>query len=454
MAFCTNCGAKLADDAKFCTECGAKVEPLPSEPVTEPVTTPASASDAAPANDYTRPVSDYTYTPPSNGYTYTPTGQNTASSGSYSPEIPRNTYSYDPAAASTGGTQPPRPPHDIPGGSQPQKRKMSFLPFLLIAIGVAALVFLLIGVFGNRSGDVYNAVYGKIGLRTVAAEDMWEDGFRIELFSNGKCRATVGDETETCRYELDDDGNIDVLLYDAEMHGTLSGDVIVFENVFDSGMDLYFVREGGSIPAEGSKPVGGQTTEAPAEAPADTGSDYAWWDGDWYGWWAVYNAGGEYTDFVDSWSDVCATIFVDGDIGIVDIWDDTCEEGTNLGYINVTFKPGKTNNGRMLSESGYFLIDDVNRGDWVVDPGDSVVSRFDQMIYIHGTVVDHENSEDWVEYVIFLRPWGMSWEDVRSDACEDMPYSDMMPYYYDEWYVPHMNGPMPSYFDLDLGEAA
>ena len=107
MAFCTNCGAKLADDAKFCTECGAKVEPLPSEPVTEPVTTPASASDAAPANDYTRPVSDYTYTPPSNGYTYTPTGQNTASSGSYSPEIPRNTYSYDPAAASTGGTQPP-----------------------------------------------------------------------------------------------------------------------------------------------------------------------------------------------------------------------------------------------------------------------------------------------------------------------------------------------------------
>lgn len=40
MAFCTNCGAKLADDAKFCTECGAKVEPLPSEPVTEPVTTP------------------------------------------------------------------------------------------------------------------------------------------------------------------------------------------------------------------------------------------------------------------------------------------------------------------------------------------------------------------------------------------------------------------------------
>lgn len=454
MAFCTNCGAKLADDAKFCTECGAKVEPLPSEPVTEPATTPASASGAAPANDYTRPVSDYTYTPPSNGYTYTPTGQNTASSGSYSPEIPRNTYSYDPAAATPGGTQPPRPPHDIPGGSQPQKRKMSFLPFLLIAIGVAALVFLLIGVFGNRSGDVYNAVYGKIGLRTVAAEDMWEDGFRIELFSNGKCRATAGDETETCRYELDDDGNIDVLLYDAEMHGTLSGDVIVFENVFDSGMDLYFVREGGSIPAEGSKPVGGQTTETPAEAPVDTGSDYAWWDGDWYGWWVIYEGGGDYADLESYCYDACATISVHGDTGLVDLWDEDCAEGMNIGYIDVAFEPGTTDKGRMVSVSGDFYDDEIAARDWVVDPGDSFVSRFDSMILIDGTYYEDGNSSNWIHYYVFLRPWGMSWEDVRSDSCYDMPYDNMMPLGYDSWYVPHMNDAMPSYIDLDRGEAA
>ena len=223
----------------------------------------------------------------------------------------------------------------------------------------------------------------------------------------------------------------------------------------DLGVNLVFYKEGTAVPAV-NEPA---ATEAPAiDTPVATAapveSAYSWWNGDWYGWWAVYNAGGEYTDFVDSWSDVCATISVDGDSGLVDIWDDTCEEGTNLGYIDVAFKPGKTNNGRMLSESGYFLIDDVNSGDWVVDPGDSVVSRFDQMICIHGTVVEHDNSENWVEYIVFLRPWGMSWEDVRSDACEDMPYSDMMPYYYDEWYVPQMNGPMPDYFDFDLGEAA
>ena len=437
MAFCTNCGAKLADDAKFCTECGTKVESVPSEPVTQPDNTPA-----APANDYT-------YSAPASDYTYTPAAQNTASSGSYSPEITRNTYSYDPAAASPSGTQPPRPPRDIPGGSQPEKRKSSFLPFLLIAIGVAALVFLLIGYFGNRSGDVYNVAYGIYDGRTYTAEEIFEEGFTIELFSNGKCQATISKETETCRYELDDNGNIDIMLYDGEMHGVLTDNKIVFKNVFDSDMDLIFYKEGTVVPAV-EVPA---ATEAPAiDTPVATAepveSAYSWWDGDWYGWWIAYNAGGDYEDFVDSWADVCATIYVDGDTGLVDIWDDTCEEGENIAYVDVTFKPGKSDKGRMLSESGYFLFTDVNSGDWVVDPGDSFVSRFDQMICIRAVAADPENSDNWIDYMIFLRPWGMSWEDVRSDDCEDMPYTTMMPYYYDDWYVPHMDGAMPEYFDL------
>ena len=443
MAFCTNCGAKLADDAKFCTECGTKVESVPSEPVTQPDNTPA-----APANDYT-------YSAPANDYTYAPPTQNTASSGSYSPEITRNTYSYDPAAASPSGTQPPRPPRDIPGGSQPEKRKSSFLPFLLIAIGVAALVFLLIGFFGSDDSDdptygVYVASYGTYAGSRVEIEDMWPNGFSIELVSKNKCRVMVDGETETCRYELESDGEIEIDLQgDDDLEGWLVDNRLTLEDVMDSGLDLVFYKKGTVAPAV-EVPA---ATEAPAiDTPVATAepveSAYSWWDGDWYGWWAVYDAGGEYADIVDAWADVCATIWVDGETGLVDIWDDTCEEGTNLGYIDVTFKPGKSDKGRMLSESGYFLIDDVNSGDWVVDPGDSVVSRFDQMIYIHGTAVDPDDSEDWVEYVIFLRPWGMSWEDVRSDSCDDMPYSEMMPYYYDEWYVPHMNGTMPEYFDL------
>ena len=443
MTFCTNCGAKLADDAKFCTECGAKVESVPPEPANEPAYTPSAQT------------TDYTYSAPANDYTYTPAAQNTASSGSYSPEITRSTYSYDPAAASPNGTQPPRPPRDIPGGSQPQKKKSSFLPFLLIAIGVAALVFLLIGFFGSDDSDdptygVYVASHGTYAGSRVEIEDMWANGFSIELLSKNKCRVMVDGDTETCRYELESDGEIEIDIQgDDDLEGWLVDNRITLENVMDSGMDIVFYKEGTAVPAV-EVPA---ATEAPAiDTPVATAepveSAYSWWDGDWYGWWAVYDAGGFYVDYIDSWADVCATIWVDGDTGLVDIWDDTCEEGTNLGYIDVTFRPGKSDKGRMLSESGTFLMGYINSADWVVDPADSVVSRFDQMIYIHGKVVDPDNSEDWIEYVIFLRPWGMSWEDVRSDSCEDMPYTEMMPRLYDDWYVPHMDGAMPEYFDL------
>lgn len=466
MAFCTNCGAKLADDAKFCTECGAKVERVPSEPAVTPA---APVSDPTPANGYTysAPANDYTYTPPTqntapsgsylpNSYTYNPASQSSPASGSYSPEITRNTYSYDPAAASPGGTQPPRPPRDIPGGSQPQKKKSSFLPFLLIAIGVAALVFLLIGFFGSDSDaddptyGVYVASYGTYAGSRVEIEDMWPGGFTIELLSKNKCRVVVDGNTETCRYELESDGEIEIDLQgDDDLEGRLVDNRLTLEDVMDSGLELVFYKEGTAAPAvEVPAATEAPAIDTPVATAAPVDSAYAWWDGDWYGWWVIYDGGGIYEEYVDSWADVCATIWVDGDTGLVDIWDDTCDKGENLGYIDVSFKSSKTDKGRMLSESGYFLFADVNSGDWVVDPGDSIVSRFDQMIYIHGTATDPDNGDDWVEYVIFLRPWGMSWEDVRSDECKDMPYAEMMPYYYDEWYVPNMDGAMPEYFDL------
>ena len=466
MAFCTNCGAKLADDAKFCTECGAKVECVPSEPA---VTPEAPVSDPTPANGYTysAPASDYTYTPPTqntassgsyspNSYTYDPTSQSSPASGSYSPEITRNTYSYDPAAASPGGTQPPRPPRDIPGGSQPQKKKSSFLPFLLISIGVAAIVFLLIGFFVSDSDadeptyGVYVASYGTYAGNRVEIEDMWPGGLTIELLSKYKCRVVVDGNTETCRYELESDGEIEIDLQgDDDLEGRLVDNRLTLEDVMDSGLELVFYKEGTAAPAVEVPAV----TEAPAiNTPAATAapvdSAYAWWNGDWYGWWVIWEGGGDYADLEDRYFDTCATITVSGDAGFIDLWDEDCAEGENIGYIDVTFEPGTTDKGRMVSDSGNFYNDEVYARDWVVDPGDSVVSRFDSMIMIDGTYYEPDNSENWLRYLVFLRPWGMSWEDVRSDECEDMPYSEMMPRLYDEWYVPRMYGAMPEYFNL------
>ena len=50
--------------------------------------------------------------------------------------------------------------------------------------------------------------------------------------------------------------------------------------------------------------------------------------------------------------------------------------------------------------------------------------------------MDPDNSGDSFDYEIYLRPWGTEWEDVRSADISEMPYDDMMPAYYDSWYLP------------------
>ena len=429
MAFCTNCGAQIETGAKFCPECGAKAE-IPVEPAANPAYTPANTyygSEPTPSTGGN--------TPPTGTYSSEP-------AGFYSSNTPSGGYSYDPAAGAPGSV-PPASTRDIPGGSTPPPKNKKLLPIILIAVGVIAIVGILIAILGGKGGKksedpncgVYKATYGSMFGIQVEVTDVWTKGFTIELKDGGKCRVEVDGQGANCRYTIEKDGEIEIKGGGMELEGTVFNGVLTLEDVLGTGMELIFKRDGATAPAS-------STVAAPAGTTVQT-ADYSWWDGEWYGWWVVYDAGGEYEELVGTASDTCATITVTGDTGLIDIWDDMCEEGTNCGYIDVQFFPGATDKGMMVSTGGSFYSTDVT---WVVDPGTADVSRFENMIYISG--IAEEDTGDWFEYKIYLRPWGMSWEDVRSDSCEDMPYSDMMPIGYDDWYVPHMNSTMPEYIDL------
>ena len=451
MAFCTNCGAKLADDARFCTECGAKVD-TPAEPVNTPASTPAQPADAP---SYTPAYTPET--PAAAPDTGAPAAGTGSFSGAYTP--PDGGYSYDPAA----GYTPPVRTRDIPGGSNPPKKKSSALPIILIIVGVlviAAVVAVLVFGGGSDADDpncgLYTAQYGMGYGSRVEITDMWEKGFTMELRPNGTCKVVVDGVRDSWDYFLGEDGSLVIDADDETLRGTLANGVLTLTDVFDSGIDIVFTKDGVEAPEftgenAADTDVPG-AAEVPDAQPSAAAGEYAWWDGDWYGWWVVYDAGGELETIMDIAFDTCATITVDGDTGLVDIWDVDCDEGFNLGYTRVRFQPGATDRGCMVSVSGEFCMGNVAEGEWAVDPGDYPVSRFENMICIQGTMVDSENSDNWADYFIFLRPWGTSWEDVRADSCEDMPYSDMMPFGYDDWYVPHMNGPMPAY--IDIGDEA
>ena len=168
----------------------------------------------------------------------------------------------------------------------------------------------------------------------------------------------------------------------------------------------------------------------------DLYSDYDWWSGTWYGWYVISNANSAYESNINNAYDVTATIEVYADdTGYVDIVD---IDGDDVCWCSVTFGPGITENGCMMSEEGSIFGFDIGHADWIVDPGASMVSDFDYMIEIDGTIVDEDG--DWFDYKLFLRPWGMEWEDIRYADTSNMLYDDMMPLYYDDWYLPQLDG--------------
>ena len=222
------------------------------------------------------------------------------------------------------------------------------------------------------------------------------------------------------------------------------------------GTTYIFVRGEGAAPViDWSLYAGGEGNDGPGYEGNDGLSEIAqWWDGDWYGWWVIPSTSSSMEDMLDYYWDCCASIeaYAD-DTGYIKIWDTTSEAGECIAFADVSFGMGTTEAGCMMSESGSFFNAPIEHADWIIDPGASVVSAFDQMICIDGTWVDPEDENNWIRYYIFLRPWGMDWEDVRTGDTSDMLYEDMMPMGYDDWYLPLIDAgeEMPNSFDGAMG---
>ncbi len=426
-------------------------------------------------------------------------------------------------------------------------------------------LLLLLSLFGCSSDDaaktddpnlgVYKATTMTYSGFTMDVTDLFEDGFTIELKSNGKCTLTVDGDSANGKWTLDgtaftvNGGGIDctgtlkdgtmVLQYDEDTTITLVNDAyqtpapqtapegasfsapdkpaadssassdpaqtgaepaaqqakeyrLVSYSVDDgTGKTITFAAEdagdladtslvlypdqtaklvlGGGDPfdlhwnEEGALTVGGEgysmdfatftrpdensidlnmysvvyhlalagTAPAPAAAVETSASSRAdWWNGRWYGWLIFYEATGTYADWEDMVLD--SVVDIDYEAGTLKLWGYLALDDEPLIDATVSFTDGTTPAGQMISTGGDALMSDLEYGDWIVDPGDSSVSVFDHMIEI---IDDYEETEaDGYTYLLYLRPWGMLWDDVETGVTEDMPYTDMMPNHYD-WYL-------------------
>lgn len=202
-----------------------------------------------------------------------------------------------------------------------------------------------------------------------------------------------------------------------------------------SGLDALINKAGNNL-----------TDTAETESPANKPAFLEWWDGDWYGLWII-TSGTDYHDGYDGYFwDCCVTIETEADLtGCLTLWD----EDNEIGYsdpdvrVEVSFNSaGVGAHGTMFSEIGDFYGASVGHADWIVDPG---LEKVDDFLWIDGTYEDADGS---FNYEIYLRPWGVLWDDITDDVID---YSNPLPGLYD-WYAKLVNAgqPMPEILDSSL----
>lgn len=173
------------------------------------------------------------------------------------------------------------------------------------------------------------------------------------------------------------------------------------------------------VPAEVDAPA----VDTPLAAP--NGDELLdWWNGEWYGWWHVTTASGSFEELEDLWWNTCAVIDIGADYtGTIEIWDeDAPRDELTIGYVQISLSPaGTSERGTVMSEGGWFIEQDLEHADWIIDPG---IAQYSDTLWTTGTV---ETDDGNFNYEVVLRPWGTLWDDVEAGD---------IPTYYDDWYLP------------------
>ncbi len=464
MAFCTNCGAKLPDGSRFCTECGAAIaasapatpaEPekkytpeAPAEPAIHPDSVDApmeyTAPDRPTQQSYTPPAQgSYTpptqggYTPPTQGgYTpptqggYTPPtqgGYTPPTQGGYTPPTQGGGYSYNantagsayaPGAKASKTPKAPRAPKAKSGKSK--------APFI---IGGAVLVFLLLIVLLIRgcTGAVKNAFDPNLGVyNATTAEmfgiemdvaDVWEGGVSIELKAKDKCVFTIDGEQYNIKWTLDG-SDIRIKGKGLDCEGTLNRGVLVLQDVMDMGVNLTFQKEGGfsdnMLDGNGMTGSDGEIGEDGYTAAQRK------WNGAWYGSFQVVEQ--KNFDYLSDGAvyDALMVINLDTDNkGTFDLYVfNDYDAPAAAGECEATETSLTATSVEMLGQD----LDSVYN--WMLLPRQDYTDQ-----YCMGDTF--EQDEYYMEFMVFIKPWGASWDKEIADGYNLLPpamdnYNDLI----------------------------
>lgn len=399
MAFCTNCGKQLPDNAKFCTGCGAKITPKPAP---EAPHHPDSADSPCEYRDGdTMP---------------TTAGFEQPQQGSYQ-------------APQQGSYQAPQQDYQTPVQLRQKAPKASAKPMnkkTLIIIGGAVLavilVVVLIAVLGGKGGEastdpnagVYNAVTAEMWGVEMNVADIWSGGFSIELKDGGKCRLNIDGNSSSGKWTLED-GALKVSGGGLDCSGTLENGVMTLENVLNMGVTLKLEREGGAAVNNGeqSDPAnGGEHVTDGSGMDNATSEIQAKWNGTWYGVLNVIDATGDFASISYGNYDAYMLVNVDTDgKGSFEVYIAGSDEAFAIAQCEA-------------KESGLYAISgtiaggiEMNAYNWMFLPMPDYPDQ-----YCMGDDIDVNGS--LFSFTMFMKQWGASWEKEAANGALIPPSLD------------------------------
>lgn len=95
----------------------------------------------------------------------------------------------------------------------------------------------------------YEAVIAKYLGIELDLQEVYSNGFSIELKNSGKCKITIDGKSASGKWTVEDDFYFTISGGGFEGEGYISEGMILLENVEDSGVDLYFWNEAYEAPA-------------------------------------------------------------------------------------------------------------------------------------------------------------------------------------------------------------
>ncbi len=179
-----------------------------------------------------------------------------------------------------------------------------------------------------------------------------------------------------------------------------------------------------SLTACGGSKDGGDSSKPVQTAPVV--EDFSWWEGDWYGWWTIFDGDGFYYDQINQSWDCCVRIEPTDGGHMISIWDESYNAYPNnrLAGVLVDIDTAANKATSLENQDNFFYFGSVGGGDWVIDPK---YAGTDDMLIIEGSFVDDEG--EYCEYGVVMSKWGKEWVENQSTYA---------PYHYYDYFLPLM----------------